>query len=131
MAHGYNVWTSYSEGFPINCNPWKVYACRLEKRLKSSTRCDDVAPEKRRKTTIRQPKLCHAKIRVTTLVSSGMVRIEPYKNSTDHTHTIEESDALKVSQALRKAVIPEAAKLSSPANRLCRQRARTREIGRG
>jgi len=85
----------------------------MTKHTKSSTRMEGVPDEKRRKTKIREPGQCFAKIKITYL-GSQMVRIERYQDSPDHTHTIEESDMLKRSEAIKNMAIGEASKQYRP-----------------
>ena len=87
------------------------------KHRKSSGRKEDVEPGKRRKTNIRDSHLCSAKIRVTRISTSQTVRIEPFgPEPALHTHTINENDMQKKSQALRDLVVVEAVKSYRPPN---------------
>jgi hypothetical protein len=90
---------------------WTVYACRLLKHRKSSTRQEDVESGKRRKTNIREAQLCPVKIRITKVSSSETVCIEPFGlNPAIHTHSIDDCDMFKKSQALRDLITEEASK---------------------
>ena len=110
-----NVWTQFSYGFPEKGDEWTVYACRRLKHRKSSGRKDGVEPEKRRKTNVRDPKLCSAKIRITRIISRQTVRIEPYNaEPAIHMHPIDESDMFKKSQALHDLISAEAVKNYRP-----------------
>ena len=64
-----NVWVGYDRNMLANGNSWRVWACRLAKHNKSSTRKEDIPAEKRRKTMIREGGLCKSKIKVTHLAS--------------------------------------------------------------
>ena len=71
---------------------------------------------KRRKTAIRPSGICQAKIKITYLISSDIVRIERYKESPNHTHDLRDNDRIKRSQAIWILVKNEANKnYSAPA----------------
>ena len=55
----------------------------------------NIPDEKRRITKIRQPGLCLAKIKVSWVASLNIVRVERYKDSPNHTHTLLEVDRIK------------------------------------
>jgi len=80
----------------------------------SSGRKEGIPLEKRRKTKTHPPNLCSAKIWVLHFVSAQKVQIERYNNSLNHTHTLEESEVLKRSNAVRKLVEEEAVKNYPP-----------------
>ena len=84
------------------------------KHRDSSTRQDGVPNDKRRKTNIRPAGICEAKIKVTWSISSKMVRIERFKDSPDHTHTLSESDMNKCSSTICTLVSNEAVKNYTP-----------------
>jgi hypothetical protein len=63
---------------------------------------------------IRPADICHAKIKVTRLISKKLIQIERYNNTPDHTHTLIESDRLKRSTAVRTLVMQEAIKNYPP-----------------
>ena len=105
-----NVWTQYNSCKLVNGDSWKVFACRLTKHRDSSIRQEGIPIEKRRKTTTRSYGLCHAKIKITRLFSSKMVRIERHNNSPNHTHTIKDNDIIKRSEAVRTLIKQEATK---------------------
>ncbi|CAG8514868.1 3461_t:CDS:2 [Gigaspora margarita] len=70
--------------------------------------------EKCRKTKTCSPNLCSAKIQVLRFVSAQKVQIGRYNNSSNHTHTLEESEVLKHSNAVQKLVKEEAVKNYPP-----------------
>ncbi|GBC09883.1 hypothetical protein RclHR1_00920001 [Rhizophagus clarus] len=110
-----NIWTQWNSHTQVNGNVRKVFACRFTKHRVSSTRSKENIPnEKRRVTKIRPSKICNAKIRVWWLVSLKIVKVERYNNSSEHTHSLLESDRLKRSQATRTLVEKEAVKNYSP-----------------
>jgi len=59
-------------------------------------------------------KLCRAKIKVLWLTSLNVIKIERYKDSSNHTHSLLEIDRIKRSQAIRSLVEKEAIKNYSP-----------------
>ena len=110
-----NIWTQFSSGSPMKGDEWTVYACHLLKHCKSSTRQEDVESGKRRKTNIREAQLCPVKIQITKVSSSETVRIEPFGlNPAIHTHSIDDCDMFKKSQALRDLITEEASKSYQP-----------------
>ncbi|PKY57815.1 hypothetical protein RhiirA4_510990 [Rhizophagus irregularis] len=110
-----NIWTQWNSYKQANGNVRKDFACRLTKYQESSSRQkENVSIEKRRITKTRPSKLCHAKIRVLWLISLEIVRIERYKDSPNHTHTVLDSDRIKRSQAVQILVKNEAVKNYSP-----------------
>lgn len=109
-----NIWTQYNSCKLNNGDSWKVFTCRFTKHRESSTRKNDIPNSKRRATMIRPSGLCDAKIKIIRLVSNKLVRIERYKNSPDHAHTLIESDRLKRSEAIRTIVKEEAIKNYPP-----------------
>ena len=110
-----NIWTQYNSWKLVNGDYWKVFTCRLMKHRESSKRQDENIPHnKRRKTAIRPAGICQAKIKVSYLISSKIVRVERYKKSADHTHDIGDNDKVKRSQAVRILVENEANKNYSP-----------------
>ena len=70
----------------------------------SSGRKEGIPLEKRKKTKTRPPNLCSAKIRVLRFVSAQKVQVERYNKSLDHIYTLDESEKLKRSEAVRKLV---------------------------
>ena len=54
--------------------------------------------------------LCSAKIKVQHYISEQKVRIEWFKDSPDHTHSLEESEKIKHSQAIWDLVMQEVLK---------------------
>lgn len=109
-----NIWTKFSCKNNVNGNSWKVFICRFNKPNKSSTRKEGIPHEKRRITKIRPANLCFAKIKVQHYTSEQKVKIERFKDSPDHSHTIEESEMLKRSQIVRELVVQEAIKNYRP-----------------
>ena len=110
-----NIWTQWNSWRLANGDSWKVFACRLTKHRESSKRQKENIPiNKRRKTAIRPSNICQAKIKVTRLVSLGVIKIERYSNSPDHTHDLRENDRVKRSQAVRTLVEKEAVKNYTP-----------------
>lgn len=110
-----NVWTLWSSYKQANGDIRKDFACRLMKHRESSTRSGENIPNKKRRITKTRPsKLCQAKIRVLWLFSSKIVKVERYRDSPNHTHSLIESDRVKRSQAIRTLVEKEAVKNYSP-----------------
>jgi len=105
-----NTWTRWGSNRLANGDEWTVFACRFLKHNESSTRKEDISSEKRRKTHPRDPNQCFAKMKVTRIAATLMVRIERYATTPDHSHTLEDSDRLKRSQAIKKLVEEEAVK---------------------
>lgn len=87
-----------------------IFTCRFTKHNPSSTRKEGLSSEKRRKTKVRLPNLCQAKIRVLRLVTEQKILVERFQGSSEHAHTIEESEKLKRSQVVRSLVEKEAVK---------------------
>ena len=58
--------------------------------------------------------MCCAKIKVSWLASLKIVKVERYKDSPDHTHSLLEIDRIKRPQAIRTLVEKEAIKNYSP-----------------
>ncbi|CAG8502496.1 6013_t:CDS:2, partial [Scutellospora calospora] len=102
--------TQFNYKIHNNGNSWKVYTCRLTKHNESSTRKEGIPSEKRRKTKVRPADQCSAKIKVFHLVTDQVVWVEQYSNSPDHAHTLEDSEKLKRSKAVRVLVEREAVK---------------------
>ena len=65
-------------------------------------------------TKIRPADLCSAKIKVQRYFSEQKVRIERFKDSPDHSHSIEDSEKLKRAKVVRELVIQEAVKNYRP-----------------
>ncbi|CAG8814317.1 39920_t:CDS:1 [Gigaspora margarita] len=105
-----NIWTRFSYKNHANGNSWKVFAYQLMKHNHSSGRKEGIPLKKRRKTKIRLPNLCSAKIRVLYFVKAQKVQIERYNNSFDHIHTLGKSKVLKRLDTVRKLVKEEAVK---------------------
>ena len=110
-----NVWTQWNSCRLSNGDFWKVFVCRFMKHRESSKRQQENIPNnKRRKTAIRPSGICQAKIKVSHLISSKIVKVERYKDSPNHTHNLRENDRVKRSQAVRILVEKEAIKNYSP-----------------
>ena len=112
-----NVWTRWGSKEPVKGDEWKIFACRFLKHNQSSTRKEDPSTPstKRRKTNPRNPGQCFAKIKITYMTAAQKVRVERHADTPDHAHTLEDSDRLKRSQAI-KTLIEEASKpYKSPA----------------
>jgi hypothetical protein len=109
-----NVWTRFNYKNNVNGNSWKVFVCRYSKPNKSSTRKEGISSEKRRITKIRPANMCSAKIKVRRYPSEQKVIIEQFGDSSDHSHTLEESEKLKWSQIVRDLVTQEALKNYRP-----------------
>ena len=86
-----NIWTQFNYCKLRNGDSWKVFVCRLNKYQNSSERKEEIPLEKRRKTMIWLPDLCQAKIKVSWLVSTKIIRIENFKNSAKHTHFLKKT----------------------------------------
>ncbi|CAG8829260.1 11137_t:CDS:1, partial [Racocetra persica] len=61
-------------------------------------------------TSKRIESLCEAKIKITHIVATQTVRVEHFKNTSDHSHPIEDSDLIKILEAIRQIVAQEASK---------------------
>lgn len=109
-----NIWTRWNSRNHVNGDSYTVYVCRFMKHNKSSTRKQDVPSEKRRKTSVRIADQCSAKIKVTRFAVLGTVRIERFKDSPGHDHSIEDSDKLKLPNAIKTLVSGEASKPYTP-----------------
>ena len=91
-----NIWTQWNSSKHTNGDVRKVFACRFTKHRKSSTRQkENILNEKRQITRTRPSGLCNAKIKVSWLVSLKMVKIERYKDSPNHAHSLLETDRIK------------------------------------
>ncbi|RHZ58975.1 hypothetical protein Glove_366g25 [Diversispora epigaea] len=91
-----------------------TYTCRLTKCKQSSERKEGVPSNKCRKTKIRPPNLCFVKIKVTRFFQEGKVKIERFPDSSNHMHSLEESDKVKRPQIIRNLVVQEAIKNYRP-----------------
>ena len=109
-----NIWTGFSCKNNVNGDSWRVFVCRFKKHNKSSTRKEGIPNKKRRVTKIRPADLCSAKIKVQRYFSEQKVRIERFKDSPDHSHSIEDSEKLKCTKVVCKLVIQEAVKNYQP-----------------
>ncbi|RHZ85314.1 hypothetical protein Glove_67g30 [Diversispora epigaea] len=101
-----NVWTQFNSCKLNNGDSWKVFTCRFTKHRESSTRKENIPIKKRRTTMIRPANICHAKIKVIRMTSKKLIQIERYNNTPDHTHTLIESDCLKLMQEAIKNYPP-------------------------
>ncbi|RHZ89716.1 hypothetical protein Glove_12g29 [Diversispora epigaea] len=107
-----NIWTIWGSHKQKNGNVRKDFICHLMKHQESSTRKkENISNEKCRITKTRPSRLCCAKIKILWMVSLGIVKVEPYKNSSNHTHTISESDKNYSPPAITVAVKEYATKL--------------------
>ncbi|RPB25197.1 hypothetical protein L211DRAFT_836521 [Terfezia boudieri ATCC MYA-4762] len=90
------------------------YECRLRKSKKSGTARDatDGKVIKRRNSSIRDPHLCHVRIKVSRLVDGTAVIVERLDAHT-HTHDIEESFRIKKPSILVNYITAEVVKHSS------------------
>lgn len=109
-----NIWTRYNSWKCANGDFWTVYACRLMKHNKSSTRQDGIPANKRRNTSTRIEGICEAKIKITHIVASQTVRVERFKDTPHHSHPIEDSDLIKTPEVIRQLVAQEASKPYTP-----------------
>src|SRR2546423_3087357 len=109
-----NIWTNFSHKNNVNGNSWEVFICQFNKPKKSSTRKEGIPQEKRHITRIRPANLCFAKIKVYRYASEQKVLVERFKDSPDHSHTLEESEKLKRSQTVQNLVVQEAIKNYRP-----------------
>lgn len=106
------TWTQWNSSKHVDGDVRKVIACRFTKHRKSSTRQKENIPnEKRRITRTRPSGLCNAKIKVSWFISSKIAKVEQYKDSPDHAHSLSETDRIKRSQAIRTLVEKEAVKI--------------------
>jgi len=64
---------------------------------------------------IRPSGLCEVKIKITRLVSHQVVQVENFKDSPNHSHSLNESDRLKRPEVIKTLVKQEAAKTYPPA----------------
>ena len=112
-----NIWTQWNSYKQEDGTVRKIFACRFAKHRESSSRKEEnISNKKRRVTKTRPSELCLAKIKVLWLVSSKIVKVERYKDSPKHTHSLLESDRIKRSQAVRTLVENEVVKnYSAPA----------------
>ncbi|RHZ67797.1 hypothetical protein Glove_299g115 [Diversispora epigaea] len=111
-----NIWIQWDSYKYANGDTRKTFACRFIKHRESSTQQKENSPnEKRRITKIRPSGLCLAKIKVSWIVSSKVVQVKRYNNSSNHTHSLIEIDRIKQSKAVRSLVEKEAVKNSPPA----------------
>ncbi|GBB95980.1 hypothetical protein RclHR1_02660001, partial [Rhizophagus clarus] len=109
-----NIWTNFSHKNNVNGNSWEVFICRFNKPKKSSTRKEEISQEKCCVTKIRPANLCFAKIKIYRYAFEQKVLIERFKDSPDHSHTLEESEKLKRSQTVQNLVMQEAIKNYRP-----------------
>ncbi|KAG0288125.1 hypothetical protein BGZ98_004380, partial [Dissophora globulifera] len=106
-----NLWMRYSAyKSPTTGDSWIVYVCRLSKPFKSSTRAADVPIEKRRNTSVRDPIPCTARIKVSTFLSKGTIRVAAFPSCTEHCHSLEDCDKIKRPEVVRSLIRLEAAK---------------------
>ncbi|RHZ76598.1 hypothetical protein Glove_195g8 [Diversispora epigaea] len=108
-----NIWMGFNFK-KKNGDTTTTYTCHLTKCKQSSERKEGVPSNKRRKTKIRPPNLCFAKIKVTRFFQEGKVKIERFPDSPNHMHSLEESDKVKQPQIIRNLVVQEAIKNYRP-----------------
>jgi MULE transposase domain len=109
-----NIWTKWDSYNYANGDIRKTFACRFMKHRESSTRQENIPNEKRRITKIRPSGICSAMIKISWIASSEVVKIERYKNSPNHAHSLSEVDRLKRPKVIRSLVEIEAVKNYSP-----------------
>lgn len=108
-----SFWTRTQQYKHTNGNRVSIYVCRLSKPYKSSTRQEGIPLEKRRVTSIREPVLCSASIKVTQTVAH-QTKVERHHDAPDHCHSIEDVDVHKLPTAARELVAAEAKKPYKP-----------------
>ena len=74
--HISNVWMETSKSKRLNGDYSNIFICHFAKAKKSSTRTDDIPNDKQWKTKLRLVDLCTSTIKVSHIVSSGIVQIE-------------------------------------------------------
>ncbi|KAK3809198.1 MAG: hypothetical protein J3Q66DRAFT_353196 [Benniella sp.] len=109
-----NVWAKTSTNYRSNGDSWTIHACRLSKPYRSSTRKDGIPNDKRRKTHARAAVPCEASIKITHVVSTKKTRVERYKSTPDHSHTLDDVDKIKRPAALRELIEEQVWKDYSP-----------------
>jgi hypothetical protein len=109
-----NIWMKWDSYNYANGDIRKTFACRFMKHRESSTRQENIPNEKRRITKIRPSGICSAMIKISWIASSEVVKIERYKNSPNHAHSLSEVDRLKRPKVIRSLVEIEAVKNYSP-----------------
>ncbi|KAF9345936.1 2,5-diamino-6-(ribosylamino)-4(3H)-pyrimidinone 5'-phosphate reductase [Mortierella sp. NVP85] len=109
-----NVWAKTSTNYRSNGDSWTIHACRLSKPYRSSTRKDGIPNDKRRKTHARAAVPCEASIKITHVVATKKTRIERYKSTPDHSHTLDDVDKIKRPAALRELIEEQVWKDYSP-----------------
>jgi hypothetical protein len=106
-----NIWTQWTSYKQVNGNFWKIFTCHFTKHRDSNTRQKENIPNEKCQITKTRPSgLCHAKIKVEWLVSLKIVKVERYKNSSNHTHLLLDVDRIKHPQAIQTLVEKEAVK---------------------
>ncbi|KAI8363196.1 hypothetical protein B0O80DRAFT_523811 [Mortierella sp. GBAus27b] len=109
-----NVWAKTSTNYLSSGDTWTVHVCRLSKPYRSSTRKEGVPSDKRRKTHARAAIPCAASIKVTKIASTERIRVERYKSTPDHTHTLDDVDKIKRPAIIRELIEEQASKHQSP-----------------
>ncbi|RIB15631.1 hypothetical protein C2G38_2191960 [Gigaspora rosea] len=109
-----NIWTRYN-GYKLdNGDERKTFVCRLLTPKESSGRKENLSPEKLC-ITLKHPSIdCEARIRITWLAPSNMVRIERVNGTPDHSHLMERNDMCKRSKFIKDMVANEAIKSYKP-----------------
>ncbi|KAF8950179.1 hypothetical protein BGZ46_004691 [Entomortierella lignicola] len=109
-----NVWTQYDHYKSVTGETSYIYACRMTKIRKSSTRKDDVPAKRRRVTSTRKPLDCKIKIRITHNSNSETTRIDRCKDTPDHCHELDINDRVKLPLVVKKLIANEASKAYKP-----------------
>lgn len=109
-----NVWAKSSTNYLSNGDSWTVHVCRLSKPYRSSTRKEGVPHDKRRKTNARVAVPCEASIKITEVASTQRIRVERFKSTPEHTHTLDDVDKIKRPAALRELIEEQAGNSYSP-----------------
>ncbi|CAG8733882.1 14597_t:CDS:2, partial [Cetraspora pellucida] len=105
-----NFWTKYNSYILNNGDERKTFVCRLSKPHESSGRKENVLSEKLRITWKNPAINCEARIRITWLAASNMVRIERVSGTSDHSHSMKENNMRKRSKFIKDMIGNEAIK---------------------
>ncbi|CAG8796331.1 13466_t:CDS:1, partial [Dentiscutata erythropus] len=71
-----NIWTRFNKYKLDNSDKCKTFVCRLSKPKESSGRKENISSEKLRITSKHPAIDCEAKIKITWLMATNIVRIE-------------------------------------------------------
>lgn len=113
-----NVWVltgglqPYTKDGVFGC--YSVYVCHLAKTKESSAWKEGMPIDKRRKTAVHIPFECEASIKITCIISTSTICIEWYKDTPDHTHSIEDNDRIKCPGIIKDMIKKEASKPYHP-----------------